>query len=181
MSPRLLIKLIRIQRVHSICCPSFHVFGKIAMRQKKSVTALHLVVAGLLSSVAVATLAMGKAPVASDEEGIASRIQPVGRVEFAAAAGKTGGAVRSGEDVYKAACAACHQSGAAGAPKVGDSADWGPRIKLGLDGLVKSAIAGKNAMPPKGGSDASDLELARAIAYMTNKSGASFKEPAAPK
>lgn len=151
------------------------------MFQKKSATPTKLLMLGLLSTVATMALAMGKAPAASDEEGIASRIQPVGRVEFAAAAGKTGGAPRSGEDVFKGACAACHQTGAAGAPKVGDSAAWGPRIKLGLDGLVKSAIAGKNAMPPKGGSDASDFELARAIAYMTNKSGASFKEPAAPK
>jgi cytochrome c5 len=48
-----------------------------------------------------------------------------------------------------------------------------------LDALVKSATAGKNAMPPRGGSDASDEELARAIVYMANKSGADFKEPAA--
>jgi cytochrome c5 len=46
---------------------------------------------------------------------------------------------------------------------------------------MKSAIAGKNAMPPRGASDANDAELARAIVYMANKSGASFKEPAAKK
>jgi cytochrome c5 len=43
---------------------------------------------------------------------------------------------------------------------------------------VKSAIAGKNAMPARGGSDANDVELTRAIVYMANKAGAGFKEPA---
>jgi cytochrome c5 len=114
-----------------------------------------------------------------DDEGAAKRIAPVARVELAPA---TAGAVagnRSGEEIYKSICAACHDSGAANAPKLGDKAAWAPRIKLGLDGLVKSAIAGKNAMPPKGGSDANDVELARTIVFMANKSGASFKEPAA--
>jgi cytochrome c5 len=46
--------------------------------------------------------------------------------------------------------------------------------------MLKSAQAGKNAMPPRGGSDATDTELARAIVYMANKSGAKFKEPKAP-
>jgi cytochrome c5 len=84
---------------------------------------------------------------------------------------------RSGEEIYKATCAACHDAGVANAPKLGDKAAWAPRIALKLDGLVKSAIAGKNAMPPKGGSDANDAELTRTIVYMANKSGASFKEP----
>ena len=44
---------------------------------------------------------------------------------------------------------------------------------------MKSATAGKNAMPPKGGSDANELELTRAIVFMANKAGAGFKEPAA--
>jgi cytochrome c5 len=81
--------------------------------------------------------------------------------------------------LYKAICSACHESGAAGAPKVGDKAAWAPRIGVGLDVLVKTATAGKNAMPPKGGSDATEAELAKAIVFMANKSGANFKEPAA--
>ncbi len=120
----------------------------------------------------------GAASVASaaDDEATNLRIVPVAKVKLVGA--PAGGAKsRSGEELYNAACMACHATGAAGAPKVGDNAAWAPRIKLGLDGLVKSATAGKNAMPPKGGSDASEVELARAIAYMANKSGASFAAP----
>lgn len=114
-----------------------------------------------------------------DEEAVAVRIQPVAKVELAAASAGGAKVSRSGEEIVKGACFACHGTGAAGAPKIGDKAAWGPRITKGLDGLLKSAIAGKNAMPPKGGSDASEIELARAIAFMANQSGASFKEPAA--
>lgn len=114
-----------------------------------------------------------------DDEGAAKRIAPVARVELAPAGGAVAAGNRSGEQIYKSICGACHDSGAANAPKLGDKAAWAPRIKLGLDGLVKSATVGKNAMPPKGGSDANEVELARTIVYMANKSGASFKEPAA--
>lgn len=120
--------------------------------------------------------AMGSRPQHVDDEGIATRIQPVGRVVFAAAAAANS-APRTGEELFKSTCSACHATGAAGAPKMGDKAAWAPRLAQGLEGLLKSAINGKNAMPPKGGSNASDFELSRAIVYMTNQSGASFKEP----
>ena len=69
-------------------------------------------------------------------------------------------------------------SGAAGAPKAGDKGAWGPRLGAGLDGLAKSAAAGKGAMPPKGGAaDLTDDELKRAVAFLANKAGASFKAP----
>ena len=129
--------------------------------------------AGALA-LSVSALAMGSKP--ANDEGVNARIAPVARVELAAPGGAAAGN-RSGEQIYKAICGACHDAGVANAPKVGDNAAWAPRIKLGLDGLVKSATAGKNAMPPKGGSDATEVELARTIVYMTNKSGASFKEP----
>ena len=129
----------------------------------------------LLLSVSV--FAMGGRP-KGDDESANKRISPVARVELAAAAPAAAGN-RSGEDLYKAICGACHEAGVAGAPKTGDKAAWAPRIALGLAGLMKSAIAGKNAMPPKGGSDANDVELARAIVYITNKSGGNLKEPAA--
>lgn len=133
--------------------------------------------AATLTLAASAVLAMGDRPKV-DEEAVAARIQPVARVELAAAAAGGAKASRSGEEIVKSACFACHGTGAAGAPKIGDKAAWGPRLAKGLDGLLKSAMAGKNAMPPKGGSDANDIELARAIVYMANQSGASFKEPA---
>ena len=113
-------------------------------------------------------------------EAVAARLQPVGRVEFGAAAAAPG--ARTGEEIVNSACAACHQAGVANAPKLGDKAAWAPRVKAGLKGMLAVAIKGKGAMPPRGGlADLSDAELARAIVYMANQSGAGLKEPAAPK
>ena len=133
--------------------------------------------------VMLVNLVLGKPhadPGALNPEAVAERIQPVGKLEFGAAGG---GTARSGEEVVKAVCGACHLTGAAGAPKVGDNAAWGPRIKAGLKSLVDNASKGIKAMPPRGGLDAGpvgDQELTRAIIQMANQSGASFKEPAAP-
>jgi len=130
----------------------------------------------VVAMIGIANMAKGTKPV--DPEAVNRRIAPVATVKIAAPVA-AGGAARSGEQIYKAACAACHDAGVAGAPKTGDKAAWAPRIALGLDGLLKSAIAGKNAMPPKGGSDANDVELASSIVYIANKSGGKLKEPAA--
>lgn len=110
-----------------------------------------------------------------DPEEVNARIQPVAKIDIGAAGSAPG--ARTGEQLVQSTCFACHGTGAAGAPKIGDKSAWGPRIAKGLDGLLKSAMTGKNAMPPRGGSDATDTELARAITYMANKSGANFKEP----
>jgi cytochrome c5 len=113
------------------------------------------------------------------ESDVLSRILPVGQVTLAEA--KVQGGNQTGEQVYQAVCKSCHEAGLAGAPKLGDKIAWAPRIKTGVDALVSSAIKGKNAMPPKGGNpDLADLELQRAVVYMANRSGASFKEPSAP-
>jgi cytochrome c5 len=132
-------------------------------------------VALVVALVSIATAAKGHAQV--DAEAVNLRIAPVATVKIAAPAGAAG-ASRSGEQIYKAVCAACHDAGVANAPKLGDKGAWAPRLTQGLEGLLKSAIAGKNAMPPKGGSDASDTELARTIVYMANQSGGKLKEPA---
>ena len=72
-------------------------------------------------------------------------------------------------------------AGVANAPKIGDRAAWAPDLKEGLSAMLADAIKGKGAMPPRGGvADLSDYELARAIVYMANQSGAKLKEPAAP-
>ncbi len=119
-------------------------------------------------------------PAAMQPEAVAARIQPVGRVEFGATAAASQGP-RVGEAIVKQTCSACHQTGAAGAHKIGDKAAWGKVAKAGLEGMLKNAIQGKGAMPPRGGgADLTDLELARAIVYMANQSGANLKEPAAP-
>ncbi|MCH2241991.1 MAG: c-type cytochrome, partial [Aquabacterium sp.] len=112
------------------------------------------------------------------EEAVAERIQPVGAIEIVDASAPK--ALSNGEQVYTAQCAACHATGAAGAPKFGDAAAWGPRLGQGLDALVNSALKGKGAMPPQGGGQFSDYEIARAVVYMANQAGGKFEEPAAP-
>lgn len=72
--------------------------------------------------------------------------------------------------LYTQTCAVCHGAGIAGAPKVGDKAAWAPRIAEGMDVMVAIAIKGKGAMPPRGGSTASDAEIKAIVQYMANAS-----------
>ena len=123
----------------------------------------------------------GKTGAGSDgmtEDAVGRRIQPVGRIEIKDAANP--GVLKTGEQVVQAQCGACHLSGAAGAPKIGDEAAWGPRIKTGYDALLLSALKGKNAMGAQGGGDYNDTEIGSAVVYMANKGGAKFDEPKAP-
>lgn len=116
------------------------------------------------------------AGVANPEQAVAQRIQKIGLVEIRDA----NRPLRAGEAVYQGQCAACHATGAAGAPKLGDAAVWAPRIQTGFEALVHSALSGKGAMAPQGGGEFNDLEIARGVAYMANAAGAKFEEPAAP-
>ncbi|QHE78050.1 c-type cytochrome [Hydrogenophaga sp. PBL-H3] len=75
-------------------------------------------------------------------------------------------AAGAGEALYKQACSVCHVAGVAGAPKFADKAAWAPRVGTGLDGLTASVIKGKGAMPPKGGTAASDADIKSAVQYM---------------
>jgi cytochrome c5 len=88
--------------------------------------------------------------------------------------------MKSGEEVFKAQCAACHAEGLAGAPKVGDAKLWAPRIKTGFEALWSSALKGKNGMGAQGGGDHTDYEIARAVVYLANAGGAKFPEPTKP-
>lgn len=116
---------------------------------------------------------------AMSEKAIAERMRPVGMVAFADASGDR--PLQTGEAVYAAACSACHAAGIAGAPRTGDAAAWAPRIKQGFELLLKHAVEGFKAMPPKGGnSNLDSIEVARAVVFMGNQSGGKFKEPAAP-
>ena len=118
-------------------------------------------------------------PAGQSPEAIATRIKPVASITVAAAGP---GGFREGEEIVKSACAVCHTTGAANAPKLGDKGAWAPRLAGGLNQLIQNAIKGKGGMPPKGGStDLSDFEIARAVVYLANQAGASFKEPAPPK
>jgi cytochrome c5 len=115
---------------------------------------------------------------AFEAQAVAARIAPVAHVEVKDA--NDAAAMKTGEQVFQAQCAACHASGAAGAPKFGDAGAWGPRIKTGLETLVNSALKGKGNMGPQGGGDFSDFEIARAVVYMANNGGAKFDEPKMP-
>ena len=105
-----------------------------------------------------------------------ARIQKVGTVEIRDA----NRPLHTGEEVFKAQCSACHATGAAGSPKFGDAAAWGPRLGQGFDALVHSALAGKGAMAPQGGGDFDDIEIARGVAYMANAAGGKFPIPDRP-
>jgi cytochrome c5 len=92
------------------------------------------------------------------------------------------GAERSGKEVVEAVCVTCHGTGAQGAPKIGDKKAWGVRASQGLTSLTEHALTGIRQMPAHGGSPGlSDLEIARAIAYMVNRSGGRWVEPVSAK
>ena len=74
----------------------------------------------------------------------------------------------AGKALYDKSCFACHAAGVAGAPKFGDKAAWAPYIATGIDVMLKVAISGKGAMPPRGGSTATDDELRAAINFMVD-------------
>ena len=113
------------------------------------------------------------------QEAVAKRIAPVAGFQLVDANAPK--VFKTGEQVFAAVCTACHTAGVAGAPKVGDNAAWAPFITAGYDAMMNVALHGKGGMPAKGGNPTlSDYEVARAVVYMANKSGASLPEPAAP-
>lgn len=115
----------------------------------------------------------------TSEHSIAQRLAPVGKVRVATTTPPTtttetasAPAVENiSKNRYEASCAVCHASGVAGAPVLGDKAAWKPRIAKGMDTLVKNALKGLNAMPPKGTCmTCSDEEIRKAVEYMVNQS-----------
>ena len=134
-----------------------------------------LVVVGLIAFIA-ASMRPQMVTTANGNEALEARIQKVGAVQIKDA----NRAARSGEEVYKAQCSACHAIGAAGSPKFGDSGAWGARIGKGYDALLTSALKGKGNMGPQGGGDFEDFEIGRGVAYMANAAGAKFAEPKKP-
>lgn len=104
------------------------------------------------------------------EEAAARRVQRVGTLAFTApapaATDASAAAASPGEALYTSTCQACHGTGVIGSPKFGDKTAWAPRLATGVDALLNSALNGKNAMPPKGGSTASDADVKAAVEYM---------------
>jgi cytochrome c5 len=111
-------------------------------------------------------------------EAVARRIAPVGVSEFKDPSDVK--SLKTGEQVYQAQCSACHATGVAGAPKLGDEAAWAPRIKASYDALLNSVLKGKGNMAPQGGGDFSDFEIGRAVVHVVNKGGGKLEEPKAP-
>jgi cytochrome c5 len=112
------------------------------------------------------------------DKAVLKNIAPVARLEaLDANAPKV---EKSGEEVFNEVCTSCHTPGALGAPKINNKGDWAPRLGQGYAKLVDHALNGIRAMPARGGNpDLSDGEIARAVAYMANSAGASFKAPEA--
>jgi cytochrome c5 len=114
-----------------------------------------------------------RVPPGTDEQ-IKERLKPAGELCKAgdpcgqSVAAAAGGAARTGEQVYNQFCFACHGTGVSGAPKMGHPDDWAPRLAKGEDVLLKNAIAGINAMPPKGTCmNCTDEEIKITIEYMS--------------
>lgn len=141
----------------------------------------------LLAKLATGNVSIDENNPAFSDKAIAKRLKPEGTLVIASGAppeekmgdstGQTGGAAPAtvaapgGPDstrtIYGSSCAACHDSGAAGAPKLGDKAAWAARVKAGKESLYNSALKGKNAMPPKGGNASlSDSDVKQVVDYM---------------
>lgn len=141
----------------------------------KSIMYMTIAVALLLMVAIVPFTIKGSAPAATGNSDDADvRIQPVAKFELkiaSAADAAASAGPKDGPTVYASVCAACHDTGAAGAPKKGDKAAWAPRIATGNNALYHSALAGKNAMPAKGGAASlSDDEVKGAVDYLVGLS-----------
>lgn len=114
-------------------------------------------------------------PMKSDNSTVEDRIRPVVLLadlkSSAGASSSDSGAPKTPEAMYQGACMACHASGVAGAPVMGDNAAWSSKAAAGIDSLLNSAVNGKGAMPPRGGSSLSDDEIRSVIEYILSESG----------
>lgn len=135
----------------------------------------------LLVQYVTATKLTGAGTDSQSAQAVGDRLRPVADVGFTLKDANAPKILQSGEAIYTSTCAACHGAGVAGAPKVGDNAAWGARLAQGYDTVLKHAIGGLKAMPAKGGNpDLDDVEVARAVVFMANKSGGKLKEPEVP-
>ena len=112
-----------------------------------------------------------------EQDAINERLAPVASVNVAGssatdAAAAAPAAPKSGKDIVAAACNACHGTGAAGAPKIGDKAAWQARFDAGMDSMMNNAINGKGAMPARGGNPSlTDEDIMAAIVSMLEDTG----------
>lgn len=105
---------------------------------------------------------------------VAERIKPVGSIALgpATTAEPVVAEPREPAKVYQDVCFACHGTGAAGAPKVGDKGAWAERVAAGMESLMSNATNGKGAMPPRGGNPTvTDDELRATVLLMLKETG----------
>jgi len=151
--------------------------------EKSSISSMGRVLAGLVIGLSMASTVVIAEDVVSTDKSILDRIKPLGLVATSAAEAEKANpskeepalVVASGPmtaaEVFNKACMACHATGAAGAPKMGDVVAWAPRIAQGMDVLFEHATKGFKAMPPRGGSaQLSDEEVQSAITFMVDSS-----------
>jgi cytochrome c5 len=147
-----------------------------------------IAIVALLAKLATGDVSIAENNPAFSDKAIAKRLRPEGTLVIASASPQTeeitsnpagqatgeppatvaaAGEADPTRTIYGSSCAACHDSGAAGAPKLGDKAAWAARIKAGKESLYDSALKGKNAMPPKGGNASlSDSDVKQVVDYM---------------
>lgn len=110
-----------------------------------------------------------------NEKATADRLAPAGEVEMAdgsdapkqASADKE---PRSGKEIYDRHCMSCHATGAAGAPKLGDTGAWEERMEKGIEEIYANSINGLRGMPPRGlCNDCSDEEIEATVDYMIDE------------
>jgi cytochrome c5 len=98
---------------------------------------------------------------------VAAKPEPAARVASKTAPDTPPPDPAHGQQIYRQACAFCHDKGVAGAPKIGDVAAWSPRLAQGLDTLYTVALRGKGAMPARGGNPAlADADVRAAVDHL---------------
>lgn len=123
----------------------------------------------IIATVAALTFSTTSFAAGNSDDAISERIKPVGQVYLASdvAVVEEPTGPRSGDQVYNTFCIACHSTGAAGAPKTQNAADWAPRIAKGMDVLNNHALNGFNAMPSRGSCmNCSDDEVLAAVEHL---------------
>lgn len=138
-----------------------------------------LILFGIVKIILATSLDAGKeavAPQSMTEKDIAERIKPVAQayigeapIVVASAAVEETETVGGGQQIVTQVCSMCHGSGMMNSPKLGDIAQWAPRIEKGIDTLHDHAINGYNMMPARGGRpDLSDDDIKSAVDYMVS-------------
>lgn len=130
-----------------------------------------ITIASLVSALSIAGISGSL-----EEKSILERIKPEGEVTLdptgqTQVKTDTTVIVDVGQKYYEQICKTCHETGLADAPKFGNKEDWKPRIAQGMDTLIKNAIHGLKAMPPKGScGSCTDDEIKKSVEYIVNHS-----------